>query len=107
LGGEAATALTLADFNSKLTSGERATYVTAVVSTLMFHYADQGDKQKASCLNNWYFRKTVADGEEVSPPGPTEMAREMARVGKIDPTYHVEEIVLDKIKRVCGAPPAS
>jgi hypothetical protein len=34
------------------------------------------------------------------------MARELARVRRIGPTYHVEEVILDIVKKGCGAAPA-
>jgi hypothetical protein len=95
------TALTLADFNSKLNPGERVTYLTGSVSMLMFNYAAQGNREKASCINNWYFKSSTANGQRVEPRGPAELEQELARVSKLDSTYHVEEIIPDRINQVC------
>jgi hypothetical protein len=70
---------------------------------MMFNYAAQGSREKASCINNWYFKTATADGQRVEPRGPAELAQELARVGKQDSTYHVEEIILDRINRVCSS----
>jgi hypothetical protein len=40
------TALTLADFNSRLNPGERVTYLTGSVSMLMSNYAAQGNGKR-------------------------------------------------------------
>jgi hypothetical protein len=93
-------ALTLKDFNERMKPEERSSYVTGAVSILMFNYADQGNKQMSICINSWYFRPLTTNGERIGAAG---MAREVARVSGIDATYHVEEIIIDMIKKTCGA----
>lgn len=61
-----AEAITAGDFLDRMTTAERTAFIDGAIEMLSYQHAKAGDKQKASCVIDWYYRG--GPGPEQIPP---------------------------------------
>ena len=99
-----ALAMPVGDF-LKQSRHEQAVYVDGSVSMLMYNYAANNNLQKASCINQWFFKSSKDNQGNVIPaPGGAQLSDEIDKAAAINPAkFQVEGVILGLTNKVCGA----
>ena len=82
---------------------EQDDYAQGAAGLLVYFYGVNNDIEKARTLYNWYFKQTNApDGSAILPPGPGQVAGELARAHASGSRLSADEIILGLAQNELG-----